>query len=58
MHLHKAVQREDEEKCVILPGVTIAKPLSDLSDPNLVDNLASFFTLNYPTVSVCISPVP
>ena len=40
----------DNEKAENLPGVTIAKPLINTADPNLVDNLTTYFTLDYPKV--------
>ena len=49
IYLHTKVVR-DNEKAENLPGVTIAKPLINTSDPNLVDNLTTYFTLDYPKV--------
>lgn len=48
--LHKPVKRDDEKGALDLPGVTIAKPLTTFTDPNLVDNLTTYFKLDYPTV--------
>ncbi|XP_067941352.1 ceramide glucosyltransferase-like [Watersipora subatra] len=47
LHLHRPL-KEDAEKGLDMPGVSIVKPLNGLADPNLVDNLTTYFTLNYP----------
>lgn len=57
LHLHKPRKENDGEKGLELPGVTIAKPLASLSDPNLQENLSTFFTLKYPKVWSCPSSV-
>lgn len=48
VHLHRKVAVDGEKSC--LPGVSIAKPLCTASDPNLADNLRSYFHLDYPKV--------
>lgn len=40
---------EDTDKRCIL-GVSIAKPLCSAADPNLRENLSSYFELQYPEV--------
>lgn len=35
-----------------LPGVSIAKPVCSATDPNLVENLTSYFELDYPQVTI------
>lgn len=47
IHLHRKVHI-DSENC--LPGVSIAKPLCSAVDPNLTENLSSYFELDYPVV--------
>ena len=52
IHLHKA-HNIDPENCA--PGVSIAKPLCSATDPNLSDNLSTYFELDYPTVNMSCS---
>ncbi|XP_067938630.1 ceramide glucosyltransferase-like [Watersipora subatra] len=46
VHLHGTVTVDGEKSC--LPGVSITKPLGSSDDPNLAENLSSFFQLDYP----------
>jgi len=49
--LHRKVTKlPSETPC---PGVSILKPLMGV-DPNLFNNLETFFTMNYPVVSTIV----
>jgi ceramide glucosyltransferase len=49
--LHRKVSKLPSE--TPYPGVSILKPLMGV-DPNLFTNLETFFTMNYPVVSVVV----
>ncbi len=54
LHLHKK-RSEVKQPFVQLAGVSLLKPLKGV-DPNLISNLETFFTLDYPKVTLTAPP--
>jgi hypothetical protein len=52
LHLNK--KATDKQPYSKLPGVSLLKPLKGV-DPNLINNLETFFELDYPKVSIVLS---
>lgn len=52
LHLNK--KATDKQPYSKLPGVSLLKPLKGV-DPNLINNLETFFELDYPKVSVVLA---
>ena len=50
LHLHKK-RSEVKQPFVQMAGVSLLKPLKGV-DPNLISNLETFFTLDYPKVTI------
>ncbi|XP_038590346.1 ceramide glucosyltransferase-like [Micropterus salmoides] len=56
LHLHKK-RSEVKQPFVQLAGVSLLKPLKGV-DPNLISNLETFFTLDYPKVTLTAPHAP
>lgn len=52
LHLNK--KATDKQPYSKLPGVSLLKPLKGV-DPNLINNLETFFELDYPKVCILFS---
>lgn len=55
LHLHKK-RSEVKQPFVQMAGVSLLKPLKGV-DPNLISNLETFFTLDYPKVTITNWPL-